>query len=97
MSEQATTVTIDRDRVNHFMRAFRYGSSVSDLGRVDDRKSSGRYDDITWHIALDGATLFGFATEFRAHLVDALSRGLSEYEAEEYAFNATADAAGLAR
>ena len=89
------TVPVDRKRVNAFMAAFRYGGSVDDLGKVDDRHSSGRYDEITWHIALDGATLFGFAAEFHGHLVNALERGLTEREAEEYAYKATAEEAGL--
>ena len=88
-------VIIDRERVSAFMAAFRYGGSVNDLGKVDDRHNSGRYDEITWHIALDGATLFGFAAEFRGHLVNALERGLTEEEAEEYAYTATAEEAGL--
>jgi len=95
-AEDATRTAIDRDRVNEFMKAFRYGGQVSDLSYVDDRHHSGRYDDVTWHIALDGATLVGYGRVFRKHLVDALERGMTEKEAEEFAYHETAEYAGLA-
>jgi len=93
---EAPRVEIDLDRVNAFMKAFQYGSRADDLGKVDDRHRSGQYDEVTWHIALDGATLAGFGRVFRKHLVDALSRGLSEKDAEDFAYHQTAEYAGLA-
>lgn len=89
------TVSVDRDRVNQFMKAFRYGERVNDLSRVDARHGNGQYDFITWNIALDGATLFGHGKQFRRHLVDALERGMTEVEAEEYAYATTAAEAGI--
>lgn len=90
-----TAAPVDRDRVNTFMRAFRYGERVDDLARVDARYNSGQYDEVTWHIALDGATLAGFATTFRRHLIDALAAGMSDERAEKYAYEATAAEAGI--
>ena len=89
------TPVIDSKRVASLMAAFRYGGRVADLGKVDDRHSSGQYDHVQWHVALDGATLFGFDTEFEANLLDALGRGLSERDAEAYAYETTALANGF--
>lgn len=90
--------TIDAEvkaKVNAWMAAFRYGGRVDDLGKVDDRHSSGRYDKVTWHIALDGATLFGHANEFKACLVHALNEGKSDKEAERYAYETVAEKNGF--
>ena len=86
---------VDRNRVNALMRAFRYGERVDDLEKVDERRDRGQYDTVMWHVALDGATLFGHADTFRAHLVAALERGESEKNAEVAAFEATAQEAGI--
>lgn len=88
-------VTVDRDRVNALMRAFRYGERVEGLEKVDARRDSGHYDKVAWHVALDGATLNGYSTVFRRHLVAALESGMSEKEAEETAYRETAQEAGL--
>ncbi|QWY81883.1 hypothetical protein SEA_HONK_60 [Microbacterium phage Honk] len=90
-----TKTPIDRDRVNALMRAFRYGEKVDDLGKVDARHNSGQYDDITWHVALDGATCAGGASFYRAALIEALEGGATEKEAEDTAYHATAEHLGL--
>jgi hypothetical protein len=79
-----------RAKVNAWMAAFRYGEKVDDLGKVDDRHSSGRYDEVTWHISLDGATQHGGASLFRQHLVHAVLNGADDAAAEKYAYNMTA-------
>lgn len=86
---------VDKRRVRALMTAFAYGGRVDDLGKVDDRHNSGQYDDVQWHVALDGATLYGFDAEFKGHLVDALERGLTESEAEKFAYETTAVANGF--
>lgn len=91
----AQTTPVDRARVAKLMRAFAYGGRVDDLGKVDDRHNSGMYDKVTWHIALDGATLFGFDNQFRSHLVTGLEQGMTEDEAEDYAYKRTAEDAGI--
>ena len=95
MTTTTIKATVDGTRVNDFMKAFRYGERVNDLARVDARRGSGQYDEVTWNIALDGATLFGHGRLFRRHLVDALGRGMTEAEAEEYAYKSTAAEAGI--
>lgn len=79
-----------RAKVNRWMTAFRYGGRVDDLGRVDQRRATGQYDEVTWSIALDGATLSSHPTEYRAALVAALEQGMSDEAAEEHAYEAVA-------
>lgn len=86
----------DKKRVNSLMAAFRYGGKVDDLGKVDARHNSGQYDEVQWHVALDGATLFGFDAEYKVELVKALDAGLSEKAAENQAYEVVAHANGLA-
>ncbi len=94
-TDTPTTTPIDRARVNALMAAFRYGEKVDDLGKVDDRKSSGRYDGMEWTVALDGATCAGGAAVYRKALVAALESGSTESEAEDKAFHTTAEHLGL--
>ncbi len=95
--EDPQTFDVDKARVNELMRAFRYGEKVDDLEKVDARYNSGQYDWVTWMVALDGSTLAGFSKEFRKNLEAALRNGDSDIEAEEYAYNTTADYAGIER
>jgi hypothetical protein len=90
------TLTPDqRAKVNAWMAAFRYGSQVDDLSKVDARHGSGRYDEATWNIALDAGTLLGHNAEFREHLVAAVEHGLSDEECEKHAYNMTALTVGV--
>jgi len=91
----STKTAIDRDRVNALMRAFRYGERADDLDRIDARHNSGQYDDVTWHVALDGATCAGGAKVYREALVEALEAGKTEAEAEDIAYHTAAEALGL--
>jgi len=87
-----------RAQVNTWMAAFRYGDksgAAGELGRVDARKDSGQYDEVTWHIALDGATLYGNDYMFRHFLGQALRNGLTGMAIEKFAWNMTCLEIGL--
>jgi hypothetical protein len=89
-------MTIDNARVNKLMRAFRYGERSDSLDRIDTRLNNGTYDDTEWHVALDGATLFGFSVEYKRNLVAGLEAGHTEYDAIRTAYEMTAVNNGMA-
>lgn len=86
-----------RAQVNTWMAAFRYGGKVDDLSKVDARHNSGQYDEATWHIALDGATLLGYDYSVRHFLGQALRNGLTGLDAERFAWNMTCLEVGMDR
>jgi hypothetical protein len=81
---------MDAKRLTHLKRAFTYGGKVDDLGKVDDRHASGMYDNVAWHVALDGATLYGFDREYFTHFVKSYEKHGDESRAEKDAYEITA-------
>jgi hypothetical protein len=82
-------------RLRHLRTAFVFGSRADDLGKVDARKG-GMYNEVAWHVALDGATLGeGLADEYMKHFVNAYSDNGDEAAAEDAAYRITGAMNGL--